>query len=190
MKEIILEDFIEASGVEVYPITLMKFLLNKKRVLSYLAKVTDPAFNISERSFKIDSSDCPVCEEKKKDGFLCRQHTSINRVIGAEKVLKDEDTGGIYFFKNEIFKQVGDSLVIVYCPHTKLIKGELTDERIRKIIPITVVDEKLSLPEFETHSFNSSILLNSFTKCWFNTNFSIMSMPKNSNYSSWALTKV
>jgi hypothetical protein len=46
MKQISVEKFIEKLGAEVYPITIIKFLLNKRRILSFFSKAADEAFEI------------------------------------------------------------------------------------------------------------------------------------------------
>lgn len=187
MEKVSLENFVEQKEVDLYPITLMKYLLNKKRNLTFFAKAADPEFKIRGREYKIDHSDCEICKQKEVDGVLCRQHTSIERVLKAKKVLRDEDTD-VLFYKNEIFKQVGDKLVIVYCPHTKLLRGDITDEKVRKVNPITIIDKDLELPEYETVNFKSSELLNVITKCWFNNDYTILSIPESSAKSDWAIT--
>lgn len=182
------EKFIETLGCEVYPITLVKFLLNKKRILSYFSKATDPKFIENQFTYSLDTDNCKFCKEKGKD-MLCRQHTSIQRVLNAERVAFDLDTNA-YFFKNEIFRMVGDKLVIVYCPHTKLISGEINNMKVRRIQPITLYDEKIKeLPKYEiVRNFISGELLNQYVKCWFNKEFSIVTTPfEDRNYSNWCL---
>jgi len=80
MKQISIEKFIDKLGCDVYPITIGKFLLNKKRILGYFSKAAEPTFEI-RMNYSIDHSDCEICKEKEPDGILCRQHTSINRVL-------------------------------------------------------------------------------------------------------------
>ena len=38
MEKVSLENFVEQKEVDLYPITLMKYLLNKKRNLTFFAK--------------------------------------------------------------------------------------------------------------------------------------------------------
>lgn len=186
MNTIVLEKYVEDREVDIYPITLTKFLLNKNRILHYFVKAADSEFKIRGREYKVDHSDCEVCKTKESDGVLCRQHTSIQRVLTAPTVMKDEDTD-VYFFKNEIFKKVGDKLVICYCPHTKLLKGDITDEKVRKINTITMQDPDAILPKFNKITFKSSDLLSNITKCWFNDQFSILTIPNDANSSEWGL---
>ena len=66
MKQVSTEKFIEKLGCEVYPITITKFLLNKRRILSYFSKALDPNFIIRVK-YKVDHSDCEICDEKKDE---------------------------------------------------------------------------------------------------------------------------
>ena len=187
MKQLSMEKFIEKMGCEVYPITLIKFLLNKRRVLSYFERAADPDFNIRMK-YTTDHDSCEICQSKKEEGILCRQHTSIERVLTTNNVMFDLDTN-TYFFKNEIFRMVGNQLVIVYCPHPKLISGEITDSKVRKINPITVEDPNLlELPAYEkVNEFISSTLMEQHMKCWFNYEFSIVTLPDDRNKCNWCL---
>ena len=180
------EKFVERLNVDVYPITVIKFLLNKRKILYYFSKAADKNFEIRGIKYQVDNSTCEACNTKD-DGVLCRQHTSIQRVLEAEKVAFDVDTNA-YFYKNEIFRMVGERLVIVYCPHPKLIAGEITDEKVRKVNPITIEDENLRIPEFkEVNKFISSDLLDQKVKCWFNDQFSIVTIPEDRNSSNFCL---
>lgn len=187
MKQVLVEKFIEKLGAEVYPITIIKFLLNKKRILSYFAKASDEAFELRVK-YTVDHSSCELCEEKKSDGVLCRQHTSIDRVIKANNVAYDLDTN-VYLYRNEIYRMVGKRLVIVYCPHPKLISGSINDAKVRKINPITIEDPTLiSLPQYEkTCEFISTDLLDQYVKCWFNNEFSLVTIPEDRNGQNWCL---
>jgi len=180
------EKFVERLNVEVYPITIVKFLLNKRKILYYFSKAADKNFEIRGIKYLVDNSGCDACK-MKDDDILCRQHTSIQRVLNAEKVAFDIDTNA-YFYKNEIFRMVGDRLVIVYCPHPKLIAGDITDEKVRKVNPITIEDENLVMPEFkEVNKFISGDLLDQQVRCWFNNEFSIITVPEDRNSSNWCL---
>lgn len=188
MKQISMEEFLEKMEVDVYPITLIKFLLNKKRILSYFSKAANPDNNEIRYVYKIDTSDCKNCESKKDDGVLCRQHTSIDRVLNSTVVAYDSDTN-VYFYKNEIFRKVGERLVIVYCPHPKLISGPITDSKVRKVNPITIEDSNLpkELKFDKVKGFISSELLDNYMRCWFDNEFSIVTIPKDRNGSDWCL---
>jgi hypothetical protein len=187
MEQVSTEKFIEKLGVDVYPITIVKFLLNKKRILSYFKKATEEDFEIRVK-YLVDHSDCEACKEKEPEGILCRQHTSIDRVLKAPEVMYDLDTN-TYFYKNEIFRMVGKRLVIVYCPHPKLISGDITDSKVRKINPITIEDPALTeLPPYErVQEFISSELLDQHLRCWFNHEFSIVTIPRDRNGQDWCL---
>jgi hypothetical protein len=187
MKQIPMEKFVEKLNCEVYPITFIKFLLNKRRILSYFSKAANSNFEIRGTKYTIDHSDCEVCKTKEGD-MLCRKHTSIERVLTAKNVVCDLDTN-TYFYKNEIFRMVGNKLVIVYCPHPKLINGEITDKKVRKINPITIEDPELThLQDYEVvKNFISSELMDQYMKCWFNNEFSLITIPVDRNGSDWCL---
>lgn len=191
MKQISTEKFIEKLGVDVYPITIIKFLLNKRRILSYFTRASSKNFELRGTKYSVDNSNCELCKMKQAEGVYCRQHTSIFRVLnGNNNVAFDEDTA-TYFVHNEIFKKIENKLVVVYCPHPKLIKligEEITDANVRKVNPITIDDPKLVLPEFKNIvKFSSNSLLNQHMKCWFNDNFSIVTLPEDRSYSNWCL---
>jgi len=187
LKQLSGEKYIEKLGCEVYPITLVKFLLNKRRILSYFSKAASSDFEIRAK-YKLDHSDCPICEEKKSEGVLCRQHTSIERVMTANNVAYDLDTE-TYFYKNEIYRMVGNRLVIVYCPHPKLISGEITDSKVRKVNPITIEDPELTaLPHYEkVYEIISTDLMEQSVRCWFNQEFSILTLPADRSAQNWCL---
>jgi hypothetical protein len=189
MKIVSTEKFIEKLGIEVYPITIIKFLLNRRRILSYFNRASNKNFELRGTKYLLDNSDCEMCLLKKDQNVLCRQHTSISRVMNADNVGYDTDTGS-YFFKNEIFKMVDSKLVIIYCPHPKLIKiigEELTDSNVRKVNPITIEDPNLKLKDYKMVSFSSNDLLETNMKCWFNDLFSIVTIPEDRNFSNWCL---
>ena len=189
MKIVSTEKFIEKLGIEVYPITIIKFLLNKRRILSYFNRASNKNFELRGTKYLLDNSNCEMCQLKKDQNVLCRQHTSISRVMNGDNVGYDTDTGS-YFFKNEIFKMVDSKLVIIYCPHPKLIKiigEELTDSNVRKVNPITIEDPNLKLKDYKMVSFSSNDLLETNMKCWFNDLFSIVTIPEDGNFSNWCL---
>ena len=190
MKQISTEKFIEKLGIEVYPITIIKFLLNRRRILSYFKRAENKNFEIRGTRYLLDNSNCEACKSKKDDGIICRQHTSINRVVNGENVGFDTDTGS-YFYKNEIFKMVGNKLVIIYCPHPKLIKTigeEITDFNVRKVNPITIEDSNFKMKNYQkVISFSSDELLKNNMKCWFNDLFSIVTLIEDKDFSNWCL---
>ena len=189
MKIVSTEKFIEKLSIEVYPITIIKFLLNRRRILSYFNRASNKNFELRGTKYLLDNSNCEQCMLKKDQNILCRQHTSISRVMNGDNVGYDTDTGS-YFFKNEIFKMVDSKLVIIYCPHPKLIKiigEELTDSNVRKVNPITIEDPNLKLKDYKMVSFSSNDLLETNMKCWFNDLFSIVTIPEDRNFSNWCL---
>jgi len=187
MEQVSSEKFIEKLGIDIYPITIVKFLLNKKRILSYFRKATEENFEIRMK-YTVDYSNCDACKDKENTGVLCRQHTSVQRVLNADNVGFDLDTN-TYFYKNEIYRMVGKRLVIVYCPHPKLISGEITDSKVRKINPITIEDPALQdLPSYsKIKEFISSDLLDQYIRCWFNHEFSLVTIPQDRNGQNWCL---
>jgi len=185
MQQIVMEKYVEDMETELYPVTLMKYILNKKKIMRYFSNAANPEFK-KKSDITVDHKDCKICKEKEKDGILCRQHTSIHRVLNAKKVAMDTDTG-VLFYKNEIYKMSGNNLVLIYCPHTKLLKGDITDEKVRKINPLTISDEKLELPKYEIVEFSSALLMSTMCKCWFNDDYSIVSIPSE-NGADWAIT--
>lgn len=182
------EKFIEKLDITVYPITIIKFLLNKRRILSYFRKLTEDNFEI-RGNYRINNDNCEACKTKADQGILCRQHTSLQRVMTASKVGYDLDTN-VYFYQNEIFRMVDNNLAIIYCPHPKLISGDITDSKVRKINYLTIQDPELTaLPVFEqTQQFISSELLDQSFKCWFNNEFSIITVPHDRHNQNWVLT--
>lgn len=185
----VVEKMTDDLKVQVFPITIVKFALNRRKIISYVEKAASNEFKIRGEKFKIADENCKFCKQKREEGIAnyCRQHTSVNRVLNAEKVLYDEDTG-CYIYKNEIFKEVNNRLVIIYCPHTKPISNKITDENIRKITPLTIEDENFKgLPDYEIINVASSSWMNSNLKCWANPEFSIVTIPYDRNKSNFVL---
>jgi hypothetical protein len=190
MNQVFTEKFIDKLGVEVYPITIIKFLLNRKRILLYFARANSKTFELRGNKYLLDNSECEVCNSRKPENIMCRQHTSIYRVLNGDNVGFDKDTG-TYFYMNEIFKMVGNRLVIVYCPHPKLINmigKELTDEAVRKVNPVTIEDPNLKMKVYsKVVNFSSNDLMESNMRCWFNDTFSLVTIPEDRNFSNWCL---
>ena len=181
------DKLIKKLDVNVYPITLIKFLLNRGKILSYFSMASRLDFEFKGKKYLTSIEDCEECAKRKSIGLACRQHTSLFRVLEAKKVLYDLDTM-TFFFKNEIFKMVNNRLVIVYCPHTKLIVGKISDEKVRKIRPMTIEDPKLTiLPDYERVEIVMSELMDQYTECWFNDEFSIRTIPNDRRTSDWCL---
>lgn len=166
------EEIVEKLDLDLYPITIIKLLLNRNRLEVLFNKVESGEFPPNN---KIDNSECSTCIYKNQQGIhACREHTSIFRILNSEKVLFDVDSG-FYIVKNEIFKFCNNRMFIVYCPHTKLIPN-YTDKEVRRIKPI-VTELPESIPQYDLVKLDSSILLNSNLKCWFNHDFSIITIP-------------
>lgn len=182
------EKFVEKLDNKVFPIAIIKFMLNKRKIMYYFKRAADEDFETNGINYKADPSDCEICISKKNLNILCRQHTSIKRVLSTDSVVFDLDTN-TYFYKNEIFRMVGNRLVIVYCPHTKLIMGDISEEKVRKVIPITIEDPSVTeLPKYKNvRKILSSELMDRNMKCWFNNEFSIVTIPDDRNNSNWCL---
>jgi hypothetical protein len=189
MKFTSIEKYLEKFSTTVYPITLVKYILNRGQILRYFKKAQSPSFN---KHFDIDPSSCSVCEHKKQDeGVMCRPHTTIERMRELnEGWLYDVDTE-TFLYRNEVFKRVtnvngDDLLVVVYCPHTKLISGKITDKKVRKLTPLTITmdqdfkrltkDLESSIPKagFKTNCISSDALMEENLGCWFNDEFTII----------------
>jgi len=182
MRLINIEDFIKKLECDVYPITFIKFVLNKDRILSYFEKASDSGNKIYGVQYSLDKSKCKKCIEKKDLNIPCRQHSSIERVLNSENVAFDLDTG-LYFYGNEIFKKLDNGrIVIVFCPHTKLISGQLTNDKVKKVIPITMDIPNVNIPSHKNKKdFSSKELFNLNLKCWFNTELSIITISNNNS---------
>jgi len=191
-----LEKYLEKFNIEVYPITLLKFVLNEKRIMSFISKVSESTFE-PKAPFKIDNKDCERCKEQEVS-TMCRQHTSISRVMTARTIMKTIiDEKEIMFYRNEIFNIINDELMtIIYCPHPKLITGNITDAKVRKINIIIVKDENIgkvfnknNKTEFIDIDLNE--LKSQNISCWFNNQFTIMTLPdfetKENGKNSWCL---
>jgi hypothetical protein len=172
---------------EVYPITLIKFLLVEKEIKRMLKRTKNHDTH-SIKIFKYNET-CDVCKSDK----LCRHHTSIERILNAGNIGFDLNTE-YYFFKNEIFKFVDNKILIVYCPHTKLITGEITEEKIKMVLPTSVENpfgsEKgyFQAKERKINRFSSSTIMSDRLSCWFNSEFSIiLKFFKASNKIEWCL---
>jgi len=188
VNQVSTEKYLEKLDVDVYPITVIKLLLNKRRIQSYFSRAASDTFEIRGEPIKIDHSQCSLCREKESMGVLCRQHTSIDRILTGDRVLFDLDTN-VYMTKNEIFRMVGKRLVVIYCPHPKLISGVITDKKVRKINTMTIEDPDLDgLPPYtNVKQFLSSTLMDQNMKCWFNNEFSIVTIPKDRTQAEWCL---
>ena len=77
MKYVSAERFIEKLDCDVYPITIVKFLLNRRRILTYFSKIAKGNYKINGTRYYMDHENCSLCTSKKEKGVLCRQHTSI-----------------------------------------------------------------------------------------------------------------
>ena len=67
MRRISAERYIEQLRAEVYPIALIKFLLNKRRIMNYFSKAASRDFN-PKFKFDLDIENCEACKQKKDQG--------------------------------------------------------------------------------------------------------------------------
>ena len=186
MDYLSLEMMIDRLDVDVYPITIMKYILNRGKILYYFSKAKEPNF-VVKGNFSYDPTNCEKCKIDKSK--ICRDHTTIDRIFNSSnKIIRDLEMN-VYLHMNEIFKVVNKKLVVIYCPHTKLIGGDITRKKIKMIRPITFEDERLTvLPEYGKQKdimFNK--LLNEHMGCWFNNEFTIISIPRNNEESDFCL---
>ena len=178
-----LEDVVQKSEMDVYPVTLVKLLLNRPKLLELFEKTKKG--HITPNTI-YNSEECEECNRRKSENYeiqTCRYHTSINRVINANKVVYDVDSG-FMMVHNEIFKFTNNKLFIAYCPHTKLVPC-YTDREIRHL-KVIISNYTLEPPSCDYDTIDSSILLNSNLQCWFNKDFDIITIPsresKESNF--------
>lgn len=176
-----LEDVVQKMEMEVYPVTLIKLLLNRSKLLDLLEKTKNGRITCNT---SYNAGECEECNRRRKEGFeipTCRYHTSINRIVNANTVTFDVDTG-FMMVHNEIFKFVDDKLFIAYCPHTKLVP-KYTDREIRHL-KIIVSNFNYEMPDYNYVNIDSSIFLNSNMQCWFNNDFDIITIPNDNKKES------
>lgn len=177
-ETIIKERLLVDPTADVFPITLVKYLLNKDKILNFFNKLK--LENIKDDTAYIDSdnSQCDACINNTR-GMSCRKHTSIDRVANTSKTCYDEDFD-VYLFMNEIYRRYNDRLVIVYTPHTKLIQGPITKYKVKKISTL-ITDNVPVAPMVDVFNFKSSDISNLYIKCWFNNEFSLVIDPEKIN---------
>lgn len=185
-EKIIKENLGSDPTKDIFPITILKYLLNRGIILSFFDKVGQIEFDKIPSKILLDENECPACISNKNNGvnLLCRKHTSIQRVLSTDKVCYDVDTQ-TFLYMNEIFKMVDDKLCIIYCPHPKLIQQNPTDSKLQltshKIKKISMIVTKLpSIVQFSDKvyaQFSSNELLKMWIKCWFNEEFSLVTVP-------------
>jgi len=177
-EEIIKEKLSVDPTADVFPITLVKFLLNQDKILNFFQKIETEDIHNNPAYIDIDSSKCDACINNQRK-MLCRKHTSIKRVLDTHKICYDEDTG-IYLYMNEMFKFFDDKLAIIYAPHTKLIQGQITNYKVKKVSPlVTTLDIEPNFQLRDVHAFQSksSDISDLYIKCWFNDEFSLVTNP-------------
>jgi len=166
----LIEDIVqnEIKEVILYPVTLAKFLLNMPKISSFFE-------NNETDKFEIELENCQNC----KSDLLCRKHTSISRIVNETgKVAYDLDTD-TFLLKNEIWKAPKDDrkLKLVYCPHTKLMQGQPTSSKVKKVsFIVTKVTEEIYSSLVDKYSprvvtFRSSSLSTVPLKFWINEDF-------------------
>lgn len=168
---------------DIFPITLVKFLLNRKKIMSFFNRIQQPEIKTLPSYIDLYNIDCDACKNNPRK-MLCRKHTSIQRVMDTHQACFDTDTG-VFIYMNEIFMSdvYGSKLGIIYTPHTKLIQGQLTEYKVKKISTIsTYPDDKIDFQSrVEVTSFSSNALMEMYIKCWFNDEFSLITIPGETN---------
>lgn len=171
---------------DIFPITLIKYLLNKKKILDFFDKVDRSEITELQSYIEFDHKKCNACINNQR-GMLCRKHTSIERVLNHDKynpnqidtnqACIDVDTN-VIIYMNEIFQYIDDKLAIIYTPHTKLIQGQLTEQKVKKISSISTYPTETERSMNNNYSeFSSEKLMNMYIKCWFNDTFSLVTVP-------------
>lgn len=177
MNEIPIEKLIDFQVV--FPVTVVKFILNRTKIITILKKMENNSYKSKMEPFKFNSSSCPLCKSRK-DGSMCRMHTCIERIASANVVARDIDTG-ILMCKNEIFKPLSNNRVgIVYCPHTSLLDRSkpITVSRIKKIVSFVLEDDKIQLPEYKNIiDLRIRDLMEKQIKYWFSDEFYLILYP-------------
>lgn len=174
------EKVLESVFGIIYPVTLVKFILNEKKILTILKKIKQDIFKSSYPPFSLDNSECDFCKAKKHMDVKCRMHTSIDRILSTRQVIKDPDTG-ILMYRNEIFKEVAPNRVgIIYCPHTKMVPstGPTSSSRVKKITPFVYQEEKLELPEYSFIEFDFKPIKSMKLKYWFSPEYYLITDPE------------
>lgn len=158
-----------------YPVTILKYLLNLKKIESMLSKANDGILKME--SIPVDSRGCEEC--KNSPVGECRPHTCIGRITDENATPVIDTVNGIYMIKNEIFKPVGkDKLLVFYCPHTKLCTS-YTDKNIRKIDAYLFDGAEDILPEYvDKQELNILELASNSVRVWFNPDFTITTLPQ------------
>ncbi len=185
-EKIIKENLGSDPTKDIFPITILKYLLNRGIILSFFDKVDQIEFDKIPSKILLDEKECPACISNKNNriDLLCRKHTSIQRILNTDRVCYDIDTQ-TFLYMNEIFKMVDDKLCIIYSPHPKLIQQNPTDSKLQltshKIKKISMIVTKLpSVVKFSDKvysQFSSNDLLKLWIKCWFNDDFSLITIP-------------
>lgn len=179
---------------DVFPITIVKLLLNREKIMNFFDRI-DQGCEIKELQSYInyDNRKCDACLNNPKN-MLCRKHTSIERIIDQsfdnESLVCFDMSTNVFIYMNEIFKFSDNNriLSIIYAPHTKLIQGSLTEYKVKKISMISTYlpSEESSyrnlshkILERSTAFDSDNDLMKLYVKCWFNNEFSLITIPNN-----------
>ena len=163
---------------DIFPITLIKFLLNRKKLMNFFERTDQYEILDLQSYIDFNYATCDACINNER-GMLCRKHTSIERIIETDHACFDVDTG-IYIYMNEIFKfsEDGKKLAVVYAPHTKLIQGQLTEHKVKKISMFnTYIPSNQHFNIIRQTNFSSNELMDMYIKVWFNDELSLVSIP-------------
>jgi len=161
---------------EIFPVTIAKFLINKKNILNFMNNDVD---NIDDEE---GAAKCSLCTTEK----LCRKHNSLQRIIESKPISKLVGTN-LYFYMNEIFTYNPDTqiLKVIYCPHFKLIVGNpINTNKIKKIsyfsfkVSLNLSDKNIKLFSLESNAYS----------CWFMDNLTLLILKVNKDLYKWFLT--
>lgn len=193
--DIVCENFLNeklADNNRVFAVTLVKLLLNKKKIDSFYSKV-EGATGSYGPVVTDDNTDCKQCklikERENSEDHVCRTHRSVFRVLNPDDNIVLHDTfTGYYFTKNEIYKPTTDGqAVVISCPHTKLIRGQVTDQKVRLVHLFVIGNYGEKAADREVIDFSTEELFNNKVQCWFNRAFTLSTEPKENGYFNWYL---
>jgi len=178
VKQKKIEMYLKDMGVDVFPITLMKLLINRKKIVNW---IRDFGENIKNGKIKITDEDYEKCEfckaSSQRDRKKCRAHISLDRIKEDGKSIIYDEATSLFIYKNEMYKFIDGHLLIIYTPHTKTLKT-LESQQVRKIDPYSFSKNiKVSEPK-RIVEIDSNIMMEEMWKCWFNQQFSIITLPE------------
>jgi len=191
-EKIIKETLKKDPTKDIFPITIVKFLLNREKIMNFFYRTDQDEIKELQSYINYGSYKCEACLNNPKN-MLCRKHTSIERIIDQsfdnKSLVCFDISTNVFIYMNEIFKFSDNNriLSIIYAPHTKLIQGSLTEYKVKKVSMIsTYLPPNESCYRNLSHkilerstSFDSDDLMKLYIKCWFNDELSLITIPNN-----------